>query len=251
MEALDCRLPRQRTLKCQICARDFHNAEMWSYCWLFMVTTRRFQLFKFIELIADVDQPTIAKNNKYNNPLNGNSNPKIVVSTSTANITLCDSLNNSNSNISNHNNNNNNNHITIDNLEQQQQQQQLLHHTTIPIQPLSESTTIAAATIFADSDNNSLSTATATSTNYIAIPLSERPPIICIAQEQHNHHQQQQQQQQQHDNYSQSLTRSASCLLRFRRCCIKFFSKIMGSNNPSEADRFEYYDCKYKTIKYE
>ncbi|XP_061399261.1 uncharacterized protein LOC133334967, partial [Musca vetustissima] len=129
---------------------------------------------------------------------------------------------------------NNNNHITVDSLDQHQQ-----------LISLPES---GGAAIFLENDHNSLSTTAAENTNFVAIPLSERPPIICIAQDHHHHHQQQNHHHQHNDNYSQSLTGSASCLLRFRRCCVKLFSKIMGSNNPSEVDRYEYYDCKYETI---
>ncbi|KAH8243537.1 hypothetical protein KR032_008425, partial [Drosophila birchii] len=39
------------------------------------------------------------------------------------------------------------------------------------------------------------------------------------------------------------LSRSRSCFLRVRKTVAKLFAKIMGSNNPSEADRYDYYDC--------
>ncbi|XP_073831280.1 uncharacterized protein isoform X2 [Musca autumnalis] len=186
-------------------------------------------------------------NNNSNKQHNGNSNPKIVISSSSSSTaTLNDNVNGNNSNnvsnslntninINNNNNScnsNNNNHITLDSLDQHQQL------ISIP--------ETGGAAIFLENDHNSLSTSATENTQFVAIPLSERPPIICISQQQHqhqhNHHHQQ-------DNYSQSLTGSASCLLRLRRCCVKLFSKIMGSNNPSEVDRYEYYDCKYtKTI---
>uniref|UniRef100_A0A1I8NDU4 Uncharacterized protein n=1 Tax=Musca domestica TaxID=7370 RepID=A0A1I8NDU4_MUSDO len=212
--------------------------------------------------------PTVHNNNKNNNNNtnskqqhsgnNANSNPKIVISSSSSTATLNDNVNgngnsnnignscsslNTNININNNTSHtsttstsSNNNHITVDTLDQHQQL-------------ISLPETVGGAAIFLENDHhNSLSTTAAESTNFVAIPLSERPPVICISQDhhqqQHNHH------HHQHDNYSESLTRSASCLLRLRRCCIKLFSKIMGSNNPSEVDRYEYYDCKYKTINW-
>uniref|UniRef100_A0A1A9Z223 Uncharacterized protein n=1 Tax=Glossina pallidipes TaxID=7398 RepID=A0A1A9Z223_GLOPL len=52
-----------------------------------------------------------------------------------------------------------------------------------------------------------------------------------------------------HENYiTQHIPPATSCLVRFRQSCIKFLSKIMGSNNPSEADRYDYYDCKYISL---
>uniref|UniRef100_A0A1A9WPM5 Uncharacterized protein n=1 Tax=Glossina brevipalpis TaxID=37001 RepID=A0A1A9WPM5_9MUSC len=81
-------------------------------------------------------------------------------------------------------------------------------------------------------DNNSLVT-----TPPYTEPLSST--VICI-QNGNNHH----------ENYTtQHITpATTSCLVRFRQSCIKFFSKIMGSNNPSEADRYDYYDCKYMSL---
>ncbi|XP_044316841.1 WW domain-containing protein A-like [Drosophila rhopaloa] len=129
------------------------------------------------------------------------------------------------SNINNNNNSNsttNNNHhnsgepeTEIGAVELQQQQQQQLQ-----LQPLS---------------------------NFVAIPLLERrrrsrshsrshcriaplAPIICI-------------QNGSHPEDLVRLSRSRSCFLRFRRTFAKLFGKIMGSNNPSEADRYDYYDC--------
>ncbi|XP_017851884.1 Kv channel-interacting protein 4 isoform X2 [Drosophila busckii] len=88
--------------------------------------------------------------------------------------------------------------------------------------------------------------------NFVAIPLLERrrrsrchsitplAPIICIQSGSGNTV------ACSLNNPSEELTqldsRSVSCFLRLRRCCAKFFGKIMGSNNPSEADRFDYYD---------
>ncbi|KAH8328720.1 hypothetical protein KR074_011970 [Drosophila pseudoananassae] len=85
--------------------------------------------------------------------------------------------------------------------------------------------------------------------NFVAIPLLERrrrsrtrsrshsrcliaplAPIICLPNGSHP------------EDLAQ-LSRSRSCFLRFRRTFVKFFGKIMGSNNPSEADRYDYYDC--------
>ncbi|KAH8416566.1 hypothetical protein KR222_009457, partial [Zaprionus bogoriensis] len=79
--------------------------------------------------------------------------------------------------------------------------------------------------------------------SFVAIPLLERrrrsrshsrchiaplAPIICIPT---------------HPEDLTQLSRSVSCFVRFRRSFAKFFAKIMGSNNPSEADRYDYYDC--------
>ncbi|KAH8295544.1 hypothetical protein KR044_004905, partial [Drosophila immigrans] len=81
--------------------------------------------------------------------------------------------------------------------------------------------------------------------SFVAIPLLERrrrsrshsrchiaplAPIICI-------------QNGAHPEDLTQLSRSVSCFVRFRRSFAKFFAKIMGSNNPSEADRYDYYDC--------
>ncbi|EDV46073.1 uncharacterized protein Dere_GG18866 [Drosophila erecta] len=133
-------------------------------------------------------------------------------------ITIIDAsnINNNNSNSTTNNNHHNSGEpeTEIGAVELQQQQQQL------HLQPTS---------------------------NFVAIPLLERrrrsrshsrshcriaplPPIICI------------------QNGSQPeelvrLSRSRSCFLRIRRTFIKLFGKIMGSNNPSEADRYDYYDC--------
>ncbi|KAH8327457.1 hypothetical protein KR059_007075, partial [Drosophila kikkawai] len=81
--------------------------------------------------------------------------------------------------------------------------------------------------------------------NFVTIPLLERrrrshsrshcrvvqsAPIICL----------------QNGSYPEDLahlSRSKSCFLRVRRTIAKLFAKIMGSNNPSEADRYDYYDC--------
>ncbi|XP_049311712.1 uncharacterized protein LOC125778401 [Bactrocera dorsalis] len=35
-----------------------------------------------------------------------------------------------------------------------------------------------------------------------------------------------------------------TCLERFREGILRFFAKIMGSRTPSEADGYDYYDCK-------
>ncbi|XP_065364543.1 probable serine/threonine-protein kinase cdc7 isoform X2 [Calliphora vicina] len=155
---------------------------------------------------------------------------QLILTTTTATITTTTNNNNNNSNNTNNNNNNNdntnnNNSINIDTQLLQRQQQQQLH------------------SLYATSlDQNAISRTT-TNTNFVAIPLSERPPIICISQQQQNGNN-----NHQHENYSNtSLTRSKSCLVRWRQCCLNFFTKIMGSNNPSEADRYEYYD--YKTLK--
>ncbi|KAI8034877.1 hypothetical protein M5D96_012393 [Drosophila gunungcola] len=83
--------------------------------------------------------------------------------------------------------------------------------------------------------------------NFVAIPLLERrrrsrshsrshcriaplAPIICI-------------QNGSHPEELVRLSRSRSCFLRIRRTFAKLFGKIMGSNNPSEADGYDYYDC--------
>ncbi|KAH8386474.1 hypothetical protein KR093_000777, partial [Drosophila rubida] len=81
--------------------------------------------------------------------------------------------------------------------------------------------------------------------SFVAIPLLERrrrsrshsrchiaplAPIICI-------------QNGAHPEDLTQLSRSVSCFVRFRRSFAKLFAKIMGSNNPSEADRYDYYDC--------
>ncbi|EDV99773.1 GH12225 [Drosophila grimshawi] len=81
--------------------------------------------------------------------------------------------------------------------------------------------------------------------SFVAIPLLERrrrsrshsrchitplAPIICI------------QQGGGHPEDLTQLSRSVSCFVRFRRSFAKFLGKIMGSNNPSEADRYDYYD---------
>ncbi|KAH8273306.1 hypothetical protein KR018_010380, partial [Drosophila ironensis] len=85
--------------------------------------------------------------------------------------------------------------------------------------------------------------------NFVAIPLLERrrrsrsrsrshsrcliaplAPIICIPNGSHP------------EDLAQ-LSRSRSCFLRVRNTFAKVFGKIMGSNNPSEADRYDYYDC--------
>ncbi|KAH8411622.1 hypothetical protein KR215_007492 [Drosophila sulfurigaster] len=84
--------------------------------------------------------------------------------------------------------------------------------------------------------------------SFVAIPLLERrrrsrshsrchiaplAPIICI-------------QNGAHPEDLTQLSRSVSCFVRFRRSFAKLFAKIMGSNNPSEADRYDYYDCEYR-----
>ncbi|KAM8719020.1 hypothetical protein ACLKA7_011684 [Drosophila subpalustris] len=83
--------------------------------------------------------------------------------------------------------------------------------------------------------------------SFVAIPLLERrrrsrshsrchiaplAPIICI-------------QTGAHPEDLTQLSRSVSCFVRFRRSFAKFFAKIMGSNNPSEADRYDYYDSEH------
>ncbi|EDX01996.1 uncharacterized protein Dyak_GE17307 [Drosophila yakuba] len=137
------------------------------------------------------------------------------------------------SNINNNNNNNNSNSTTNNNhhssgepetengaVEQLQQQQQQQQQQQLHLQATS---------------------------NFVAIPLLERrrrsrshsrshcriaplAPIICI-------------QNGSHPEELVRLSRSRSCFLRIRRTFIKLFGKIMGSNNPSEADRYDYYDC--------
>ncbi|XP_037931613.1 uncharacterized protein LOC119666406 [Teleopsis dalmanni] len=77
----------------------------------------------------------------------------------------------------------------------------------------------------------------------VGIPLADRgrssaslpatqllePQIICI-------------QNVPHPENSNEISRSSSYFVRFRDGFVKFFSKIMGSNTPSEADKYEYYE---------
>ncbi|BFG01255.1 Kv channel-interacting protein 1 [Drosophila madeirensis] len=166
--------------------------------------------------ISAVNVITIINTNTNTNNNNNNNNDS------------SNSTNNTNNNVNNNNFNNTNNNIEVEaellgpgELQLQQlQQQQLLslqqqqqHHQLSP--------------------------------HFVTIPLLERrrrsrshsrcritplAPIICI-------------QNGSHPEELLQLSRSRSCFLRVRKSFAKLFGKIMGSNNPSEADRYDYYDC--------
>ncbi|KAH8256609.1 hypothetical protein KR026_006090 [Drosophila bipectinata] len=146
--------------------------------------------------------------------------------------------NNNNNNNSNTNNNNNNNHT----------------HSVVVAEPETETEIIASEVqeqvAQLQQQQQPLSQLhLQPASNFVAIPLLERrrrsrtrsrshsrcliaplAPIICLPNGSHP------------EDLAQ-LSRSRSCFLRFRRTFVKFFGKIMGSNNPSEADRYDYYDC--------
>ncbi|EDW78584.2 uncharacterized protein Dwil_GK16518 [Drosophila willistoni] len=142
-----------------------------------------------------------------------------IFSNNNNNNNTTDNTNNSNNN---NNNNNNNSTINIDTSSSETQTQSQI----VPASPKHQ----------------------VEQSNFVAIPLLERrrrsrshsrcriaplAPIICI-QNVSLHIEQQEQQQ---------LSRYRACYHRIRRSFAKFFGIIMGSNNPSEADRYDYYDC--------
>ncbi|XP_030079360.1 Kv channel-interacting protein 1 isoform X4 [Drosophila hydei] len=127
--------------------------------------------------------------------------------------------NNNNNNNNNSNSNNNNNSSSSDNGN---------------IIPVDTSVAVAGASGGSSTVEHS----------FVAIPLLERrrrsrshsrchitplAPILCL-------------QGGTHPEDLTQLSRSVSCFVRIRRSFAKFLGKIMGSNNPSEADRYDYYD---------
>ncbi|XP_041451465.1 GATA zinc finger domain-containing protein 15-like [Drosophila obscura] len=147
-------------------------------------------------------------------------------------IKFTDPSTNTNNNTNNVNNNNNNNNNTNNNTEVETElgpgelQLQQLHQQQLQSLQLQQ-------------QQHQLSP------HFVTIPLLERrrrsrshshcriaplAPIICI-------------QNGSHPEELVQLSRSRSCFLRVRKSFAKLFGKIMGSNNPSEADRYDYYDC--------
>ncbi|XP_030566007.1 uncharacterized protein LOC115766280 [Drosophila novamexicana] len=164
--------------------------------------------------VLDVEMPTAATNSS---PLQGTVNVITIISYNSSNN------NNSSSNSNNNNNNSSNNHNNNDN------------GSIIPGDSTLPPVEAGGATEGAQVEHS-----------FVAIPLLERrrrsrshsrcritplAPIHCI-------------QNGAHPEDLTQLSRSASCFVRFSRSFVKFFGKIMGSNNPSEADRYDYYDLR-------
>lgn len=80
------------------------------------------------------------------------------------------------------------------------------------------------------------------SSNFVTIPLSERPPLICLTQQQQQVQSQIQQQQQNGNNHHEnclnsSLTRSSSCLVRWRQFCSN--CKYFQNKHKTKAKRIK------------
>nr|XP_032295751.1 Kv channel-interacting protein 1 isoform X6 [Drosophila virilis] len=172
--------------------------------------------------VLDVEMPTAATNSS---PLQGTVNVITIISYNSnsngSNNNNNNNNNNSSSNSNNNNNNSSNNHNNNDN------------GNIIPGDSTLPPVEAGGATEGAPVEHS-----------FVAIPLLERrrrsrshsrcritplAPIHCI-------------QSGAHPEDLTQLSRSASCFVRIRRSFVKFFGKIMGSNNPSEADRYDYYD---------
>ncbi|XP_051862516.1 serine/threonine-protein kinase phg2-like [Drosophila albomicans] len=158
-------------------------------------------------------------------------------------ITILSTSNNN----SNNNNNNNNNSALTNNNSNSNINNNSDNCNIIP----SESPEAAAAGAAAGGGGGG--GAAAGEHSFVAIPLLERrrrsrshsrchiaplAPIICI-------------QNGAHPEDLTQLSRSVSCFVRFRRSFAKLFAKIMGSNNPSEADRYDYYDYELRIVQLE
>ncbi|KAH8362375.1 hypothetical protein KR200_000274, partial [Drosophila serrata] len=140
--------------------------------------------------------------------------------------------NNNNTNNSNNNNNNNNSNSISNNnhhngttepeteVEEPGEPQQLQVQQLQQLQPVPNFVTIPLLERRRRSRSHSRS-------HCRIAPLA---PIICL-------------QNGSHPEDLAHLSRSRSCFLRVRKTVTKLFAKIMGSNNPSEADRYDYYDC--------
>nr|XP_014103675.2 uncharacterized protein LOC106627883 [Bactrocera oleae] len=66
----------------------------------------------------------------------------------------------------------------------------------------------------------------------LSVRISEASTAICVGND---------------DNATDSAAlkrRPLTCVERFREGILRFFAKIMGSRTPSEADGYDYYDCK-------
>ncbi|XP_017872440.1 PREDICTED: GATA zinc finger domain-containing protein 15-like [Drosophila arizonae] len=158
--------------------------------------------------ILDVEMPSSNAG-----PLQGTVNVITIISNNNNNHSSNNNNNNNNSSDNSNNNNNNGNII-----------------------PVESSVGVAGASSGSGTVEHS----------FVAIPLLERrrrsrsqshcritplAPILCLSSQSGTHP----------EDLTQ-LSRSVSCFVRIRRSFAKFLGKIMGSNNPSEADRYDYYD---------
>ncbi|TDG38995.1 hypothetical protein AWZ03_014583, partial [Drosophila navojoa] len=146
-------------------------------------------------------------------------------------------INNNNNNHSNNNNNNNNNSSDNSNNSNNSSNNNNNNGNIIPVE---SSVGVAGASSGSGSGSGTVEH------SFVAIPLLERrrrsrsqshcritplAPILCLSSQSGTHP----------EDLTQ-LSRSVSCFVRIRRSFAKFLGKIMGSNNPSEADRYDYYD---------